>query len=236
MLPKVKVPLFDVVIPSTKKSIKVRQFTVKEEKILLMANQSGEVQDFFNSILQIVSNCIMDSKINVKKLPLFDIEYIFTKIRAVSVSNISKVSYGNREENSFYDFEINLDTLEVVFPEDISTTFKVNNELSFTLKYPPMEMYTNKEFFEVNEEGVLDMMFTKCLDKVFEGEKVYEASEQSEEEIKEFLNSLPAKTFDGLRKFFTNLPSMKHEISYTNKSGEKVNITLKTLSDFFTFG
>jgi len=41
-LPKIDVPIFDMTLPSTGKSIKYRPFLVKEEKILWIAMQSGE--------------------------------------------------------------------------------------------------------------------------------------------------------------------------------------------------
>tara|TARA_R110000868_G_scaffold25423_9_gene99187 strand:+ start:5236 stop:5943 length:708 start_codon:yes stop_codon:yes gene_type:complete len=235
MLPKIKEALFDVTIPSTKKVVKVRQFTVKEEKILLMCRQSGEVSDYFSGIAQIVNNCIQD-KTNVMKLPLFDVEYLFTKIRAVSVSNISKVSYRDAEDQKQYDFDIDLDKLEVIFPPDIVNKFKISKDMSFTMKYPAIEIYTNKDFFTLDEEKAFDKLASKCMDKVFEGETVHDCSEETPESILEFVNSMPAKTYNEMRKFLYNLPSMKNELKYTNSNGKEVVLTQKSIEDFFTFG
>ena len=238
MLPKVKVPQFEITIPSNKKIIKVRQFTVKEEKILLLAVQSSEVADFMSALVQIINNCLIEPKqLNVKKLPLFDIEYIFTKIRAISVSNVSKLTYSDAEDGEKYDFEVKLDEVKVHFPENISNKIVIDSNLSFDMKYPPIELYTNKEFFDLKEDGVFDLLIQKCMDKIYEGEdKVYECSEQTQQELLEFVNSLPAKNYGEMRNFLTILPHMKHVIKYTNKNEKEREIELKTLNDFFTFG
>lgn len=236
MLPKIKAPIYDVTIPSTKKTIKVRPFEVKEEKILLMARQAGEPSDFFSAIAQIVQNCVLDDKFSALKHPLFDINYIFTKIRAVSISNISKLQFKDAEDEKTYDFEVDLDTVNVKFPEEGTTMFKVSPELSFSMKYPPLSVYTKKEFFDMDEDGVFDLLVVACLDKVYEKDTVHDASESKKEEVLDFINSLPAKHYASLRKFFTDLPHLHHELKYTNTNGKEVVIQLKTIEDFFTFG
>lgn len=236
MLPKIKAPIFDVQIPSKKKTVKIRPFEVKEEKILLMARQSGEPADYFSAICQIVQNTILDDAVDVMSLPLFDVEYLFTKIRAVSISNIAKVQYQDKEDEKVYDFEIDLDKIEVKFPDDIATTFKVSGDITFSLKYPPMSVYTNKEFFDLDDDGVFETLMTKCLDKVFEGDVVHDATESKPEEINDFVNHLPAKMYEELRKFFANLPSLHNEIKYTNSLGTERSIVQKSIEDFFTFG
>lgn len=235
MLPKIKTPVVEVTIPSTKKTVKLRHMTVKEEKILLMARVNNEAADFFKAICQIVNNCLVDQKTDVMKLPLFDVEYLFTKVRAASVSDVSKVSFTDQDDGTDYDFEIDLNKVEVAFPKT-SNTFKFDDTISFTVKYPPMELYTDKEFFNLDEDGIFDKLITSCVDKVFDGDKVSNAAEEKPEDILEFVNSLPAKVYADLKKFFTDLPSMKHELKYTNKNKKKQTITLKTIEDFFTFG
>ena len=118
-LPKLTHPMFDVVVPSSKKVIKIRPMLVKEEKILLMAKTSDDPSEILSAVKQVVNNCIVDSDIDVEKFPLFDVEYIFIKIRSYSVSNISKVSYRDNEDNKVYDFEVDLEKVNVVFPEKL---------------------------------------------------------------------------------------------------------------------
>lgn len=235
MLPKIKAPIFDVEIPSKKKMVKVRPFEVKEERILLMARQGGEAADFFSAMSQITQNCVLDEGVDVMKLPLFDVEYLFARIRAVSVSDISKVQYQDQEDGKTYSFDIDLNKLEVKFPDDVSPEFKVNQEISFTLKYPPMSVYTSKEFFDLDEDGMFNKLLAVCLDKVFVGDVVHDAAEYKPEEIVAFIDQLPAKFYTDIRKFFTNLPSLYNELTYTNANGKEQKIVQRTVEDFFTF-
>ena len=117
-LPKINQPTFDLIIPSTKKRLKVRPMTVKEEKLLLIAKSSTESRDHIEAIRQVVNNCIVGSE-NVDMMCLFDLEYLFLKIRANSVSNIAKAAYKDHGDGKIYQFDIDLNTLEVKFPESM---------------------------------------------------------------------------------------------------------------------
>lgn len=236
MLPKIKVPTFETHVPTTKKVIKFRPMEVKEEKILLMARQSGQPADFFAAIIQVTNNCMIDDKVDVSKMPLCDVEFIFTKIRSASISNIAKVSYIDPDDKESYPFEIDLDKVDVKFPDDVSNEFSVLKDLSFTMKYPPISLYAKSEFFDLSDDGIFDMLVQTCLDKVFDGDDVADAADVKPEEILEFVNSLPAKVYHDLRKFFTNLPTLYNEVKYTNKLGKEVVIRQRSIEDFFTFG
>jgi hypothetical protein len=146
------------------------------------------------------------------------------------------VTFRDNEDGKEYPFSIELDKIEVVFPKDIETTIKVSKELSFSMKYPPMEIYTDKEFFDLEEDGVFDRLVLACLDKIYNGDEAFEASEQPKEEVLGFINSLPASKYADLRKFFSNLPSMFHELKYKNEKGTDRTIVLRSIEDFFTFG
>ncbi len=44
-LPKLNVPVYEAILPSTEKVIKYRPFLVKEEKVMMMAAESGKEKD-----------------------------------------------------------------------------------------------------------------------------------------------------------------------------------------------
>ena len=145
-LPKTKHPLFDIKIPSTGKPVSFRPFLVKEEKLLLMAKASEDPTDIFKAIKQVINNCAMDKGFDIDKLAIFDLEYVFIRLRAISVNNIVKVSYRDNEDDKIYDFEINLNTVEVVFPEKISKNIKISDTIGMTMKYPPASIFDDKEY------------------------------------------------------------------------------------------
>ena len=49
-LPKINAPTYELEVPSTGEKIKYRPFLVKEEKILLIAMESGETKDMIQAV------------------------------------------------------------------------------------------------------------------------------------------------------------------------------------------
>jgi len=108
MLPKLNHPIHNIEVPSLKKKKNFRPFLVKEEKILLMAKESDDSNDILVAVKQIVNNCSLDPDFNIDDLALFDLEYIFLQLRAVSVDDILTVSYRDNQDEKIYDFDIKL--------------------------------------------------------------------------------------------------------------------------------
>lgn len=232
-LPKIEYPINEITIPSLKKKAKFRPMLVKEEKILLMAKTSEDDNDIFNAVLQVVNNCAVDDWFDITKLAIFDIEYLFLKIRSFSISETTEVSFRDTEDEKVYDFVIDLNGIEVTFPENVSNTIKVDDTTGFTLRYPPATLYSDNEFLSLEPDKVFDRLVIECLDKFFDGDQVYQSNLYKKEELIEYVEGLPIKTYDKIREFFSNVPSMKHEITYTNKNGSERKIVLRNLSDFF---
>jgi hypothetical protein len=229
-LPKIDQPLFDLIIPSTGKKVAFRPFLVKEEKILLIA-QSGGDSDIVRAIKQIINNCVIED-INVDHLATFDLEYMFLKLRAKSVNNLIKLSYRDNEDDELYDFEVDLDTIEVEMPKDINSKIKINETVGMTMKYPSAGISEKIGEFE-NEVELLTFFITNCIDTIYDEETVYVANDYSAKELNEFLDSLDVSTFDKIREFFEKIPKMRHVINYTNKLGNERTIELSSIRDFF---
>lgn len=229
-LPKIDQPLFELTVPSTGKKITFRPFVVKEEKLLLIA-QSGGDTDMIRAIKQIIRNCVQED-INVDSLATFDLEYIFLKLRARSVNNIIKLSYRDNEDDQLYDFEIDLDKIEVEMPEGVDPKIKINDNVGMTMKYPSAGIADKLTEFE-NEVELLTFFITNCIDTIYDENDVYIASEYSDKELGEFVDSLDVNTFDKIREFFEKIPRMRHVINYKNKMGNDRVIELSSIKDFF---
>jgi hypothetical protein len=235
-LPKVSHPLFDVTIPSTNKQIKIRPMLVKEEKILLIAKSSNDPRDSLAAVKQVVNNCIIDDKINIDNLTTFDIEYLFVKIRAYSISNVSKVAYIDSEDGETYDFEVDLDQVVVKFPEDIDKKIKVNDDITVVMKYASSELMTNKDFTQTDINKYFDMLIAYCVDKIYEGDEEFDLKDVSKEELQKYLEEeFDPVSYDKMRKFVINMPRLHYEINYTNSKGTERKILMTSLVDFFTF-
>lgn len=234
-LPKIDKPLFEIIVPSQNKAVKFRPFLVKEEKILLMAQQSGSEKEIVLAIKQIIQNCAADDKFDVDDLATFDLEYLFVKLRARSVNNIVKLSYEDLEDSKTYDFEVNLDDIEIVKSPNHTNKIKIDDEVGIIMRYPSITLVDTVP--ETSDPlVVVDFLIQSCIDKIYDSENVYVAKEQSPQELREFLDNLDVKTYDSIRQFFDTLPKMHYEIKYENSLGNERVIELNKLSDFFTLG
>ena len=233
-LPKISSPLFEITVPSTKKVVKFRPFLVKEEKILLMAQQSGEEKDVLNAIMQIINNCVQDDKFDVVSLSTFDIEYMFLKIRAKSVDNIVELSFRDNEDEKVYDFKVNLDDVEVLYDEKNNTKIEINNTSGIIMKYPSAK-FADK-LVGLNPTETEFKIVQICIDKIYTEDEVYSRVDISDSELEEFIDNLNMQTYNKIKEFFATMPKMIHKIEYKNSFGNDRTIELKTLSDFFTLG
>ena len=235
MLPKIKHPTFEFVVPSTKKKETFRPFLVKEEKILLLAKSSEDKIDILRALKQVVNNCAISSNFDIDKLAIFDLEYLFLKLRAVSVNNIAKVAYQDNEDQQIYEFNIDLNTIEVKFPEKSEQNIKVTKDIIIKMKYPSVTILDDRGIVEASDDSYFDLVL-KCIDKVFDGEEVYDVQSSTKEELEEFLDQLSTPAFNKIQNFMSEMPKLYHELEYVNKNGNLRKIELSSLTDFFTLG
>ncbi len=234
-LPKIDKPLFDLRIPSQNKNVKCRPFVVKEEKILLTAQQSGQEKDIILAIKQVLQNCIQDPLFDVDSLATFDLEYMFLKLRSRSVNNIIEVSYRDIEDEKVYDFTIDLDEVEMLQENNTSNKIMASDTIGIIMKYPSVTILDGAPE-NVSAPEMVEYLVRSCIDQIFDEENVYPITEYNDSEVLEFIEQLDVDTFNKIREFFDNLPQMYYKIEYKNSHGSDRSIVLSTLSDFFTWG
>jgi len=234
-LPKIDKPTFEMLLPSQKREVKFRPFVVKEEKILLVAQQSGLEKDMVRAIKQILTNCVLDEKFDPESLTTFDLEYMFLKLRAKSVNNIIDVSYRDVEDDKVYDFQIDLDEVEMLEQGKVENNIKINDTVGVVMKYPSIGLVENVPE-DLPAAELVEYLVRSCIDVIYDEDTVYPAKDSTEEELTDFIESLDIETFIKIREFFDNLPRMYYKIEYKNSLGHDKTIELTTLSDFFTWG
>ena len=234
-LPKIDKPLFDIEVPSQGKSIKCRPFVVKEQKILLTAQQAGQEKDIILAIKQVLVNCIQDPSFDVNTLTTFDLEHMFLKLRARSVNNIIEVSYRDNEDDKVYDFKIDLDEVEMLKAKEVNNKIMVTDDVGIIMKFPSVTMLEGVPD-DITSTDLVDYLVRSSIDQIFDADEVYLASESTDAELNEFIDSLDVESFNKIREFFDSLPSLYHKLEYTNSLGNTRSIELTTLSDFFTWG
>jgi hypothetical protein len=235
-LPIVETPRYELTLPSTDKVVQYRPFLVKEEKVLLVAMESNNNNQIINATKEILNACTFE-KIDVEKLPIFDIEYIFLQIRAKSVGEIAKFKILCPDDKSTY-VNVELDLTKVNVEVDDKHTNNVvideNKKLGIVFNYPTLEM--TKAGFNIDETDIdtlFDIMILS-IEHIYEGDKIYPAKDSTKEELKTFLESLPQKTFEKIKTFFETMPQLRHSLEVTNtKTKVKSTIELKGIRDFF---
>jgi len=233
-LPKVNTPTYELVVPSTDEKVKFRPFLVKEEKILLIAMEAQEQSGILNAVKDIVKSCTFD-KFDVRKAPIFDIEYIFLNIRAKSVGEVSTVNLRCPDDNeTFVQTEIDLTKVDVQITEGHTNKIELTDEMGMIMTYPTLDSFSDSTTV-INASNMLDVI-ASCVSQIYDkkGEDVYDAKDSTKQEIVDFLESLNSKQFLEIQKFFDTMPKLTHTVNIENPETKvKSDITLTGLNDFF---
>jgi hypothetical protein len=233
-LPKIDYPTINIAIPPEKKQYMFRPMLVKEEKLLLMAKVSEEPTDILSAIKQVVTNCCLDPSLNVEKISLFALEYLFVRLRGFSIGDTIKVSYRDTEDEKSYEFEVDLKKVSIVYPKKIDTKIAITPTSGLIMRYPTAEIYDDKTFLGAQGEETFYRLIVRCIDQVYDSENVYESKDFSEEDMLEFIELMDIQSFEKIREFMFNLPSLYYKIEYKNSLGNTRTIEMKALTDFFT--
>jgi hypothetical protein len=234
-LPKIGVPTFELQLPSTKKVIKYRPFIVKEEKVLLLALESEDEAQIVSAVKDLIKNCVQ-SRIKVEDLPAFDLEYIFLKIRAAAVGEIVDMNVTCTDDNATQvQAQININDVEVYFPEGHTNKVMLTDNLGIIMKYPGMQRFIEAEFLEkdIKTEEVFNFI-ADSIEQIFDDEEVYDSSTTSKKEFREFVEGLTTKQFEAIQSFYETMPKLQHKFTVINpNTGVECQYTIEGLQNFF---
>ena len=230
-LPKIVTPTYELEIPSSKKKITYRPFIVKEEKILLLAQEAGEESDILNAIKQIIKNCTFE-EVEVNDMALFDLEYIFLNIRSKSIGEKVELKLLCDDDGETYaDVTIDLEKIEVDFPEEHTNNIQLTDTISLVMRYPQMSALNLMT--DSDTETIFHMIKTS-IRQIIDGETIYEQVDFTEEDLDVFIESLTSEHFKNIQEFFQTMPKLKHVVKYKNPKTKKQNKrTLEGLNSFF---
>tara|TARA_B100000214_G_C23825868_1_gene561856 strand:- start:122 stop:859 length:738 start_codon:yes stop_codon:yes gene_type:complete len=237
-LPKIEVPTYELTLPSRDEKIGYRPFTVKEEKILMIASESENQNEIYNAITKMINACTFD-KLDSAKLPLFDIEYIFLQIRSKSVGEIAKFRVVCPDDLETYaDVEVDISKVDVHVDDDHTNKIMLDESrnLGVVFGYPTLGVTrVAKNITDAKTEDIFDIIYS-CVDHIFEGEKIYPAKDTSKKEMIEFFDSISQENLVDIKKFFDTMPQLKHTLEVENpKTKVKSEVTFRGLSDFFPY-
>ena len=236
-LPKIATPTYELVLPSTGKNLKYRPFLVKEEKLLVLALEGENTKEITTAIKNVIKACVLTRNVKIETLPTFDIEYLFLNIRGKSVGEEIEVNIICPDDGETYvPVKINIDEIEVQKNEKHTNKIKLDDKLMMEMKYPSLEQFI-KSNFDFSEEVGMDQSFdmiSSCIDKIYNEEEVWTASDCSKKELIDFLEQMNSSQFKEIEKFFETMPKLSHEINVKNPNTEvESTVVLEGLSSFF---
>lgn len=231
-LPQLNSARYEITIPSQGRSVSYRPYLVKEEKILMVALESQDQSMIMRAIKDVIEQCVYDD-IDVNKLAVFDIETLFLALRAKSVGENMDLKIKCTECESLVDVSVNVDDIEI--PQiNTDNVVMLTETIGVTLRYPSFEMVSNIGDDVDTVDGAFKMI-ADCIDTIFEDDAVHNASDISKKEMDEFLENLNSEQFKKMSTYFEDMPSLKHDLTYTCQSCTKTNnMELKGLQSFFT--
>ena len=239
-LPKISTPTYELVLPSTGKTIKYRPFLVKEEKILILALESQSTKEITNAIKQVLKDCILTKGIKVEELPTFDIEYIFLNVRGKSVGeSLDLIITCGDDGETEVPVTVFIDQIQVEKDPEHSTDIHLDAELVLRMKYPSLDQFikTNFDFSadqsSSNIERSLEII-ASCIDVVFTSDESWSAADCSKKELTDWIETLDSNQFKKVEKFFDTMPRLSHTVKVTNpKTKVESEVTLEGLTSFF---
>lgn len=235
-LPMASAPRYKLSIPSTGKSVMYRPFLVREEKALLIAQQSEDPDTMIETLKSVIAECIVD-KIKVDDLALFDIEYIFTQLRAKSVGeNVDLILKCDTctDDKASVMYTIDLTKVKVDVPKEHNKTIPLFDDVGVIMKYPSLNILSKMEKLEGSDVDTVFDIICSCIDAVYNSDEMFYAKDQKIEEVQDFVNNLTQEQFVKIQQFFDTMPKLEERVKYTcpvcNKNHEKY---IRGLDSFF---
>lgn len=231
-LPKLNNANYELSLPSTGATIKYRPFLVKEQKALMIAQESEDDKVIENTFAQIITDCVED-KVDPYKMPMFDIEYVFLKIRSKSVGEIAelRVTCPDDEETKV-NVSIPLEEVDVQMTKDHTNVISLTDDISVIMRYPCLG--DMKGFNALGETKSLFEMVKRCIHEVHDGKEVYRRVDMSEKDLEDFIDSMSSKNFESVGEFFSSMPKLSYDLEVVNpKTKVKSVIPIEGLQSFF---
>lgn len=226
-LPVLQVPTYELTLPSNSKKVKFRSFLVKEEKLLMIANETGEEDERRIAISQIIDNCTF-GKLDANKMPAFDIEYLFLQLRAKSVGESVDLKILCPDDSLTYaEVSINLMDIKCKKPKKKANVISLDDSVGVVMKYPTIATVIGES------DSPVDVIIDS-IESIYDGDTIFESSDFSRDEITAFVETMSQKQLQSVSSFFENIPKVSITIKVKNpKTDVESDVTLEGLDSFF---
>ena len=232
-LPKIETPSYQLEQPSNQQVVKYRPILVREQKILMMAQEAENKEDTYNMLSDIVGGCTFNS-IDIKTMPIFDFEYLFLKIRCKSVGETVELSVlCPDDEKTRVPVTVNLDIVDVQVEDDHNNVIGVNDSIKIIMRHP-----TVGDIKSVDEAETLNnimKLLKVCIHEIHDGDTIHSMIDVTNKELDEFVDSLSTEVFEKIGEFFNTMPKLTHVLEIKNPKTEVTSeVVLQGMESFFS--
>ena len=227
------IPKYDIIIPSTGEKTKFRPFLVKEEKVLLVAQNTGSTTEVLNSIQRIIEHCVDDIQ-DVSSLPLFDLEYLFVKLRSKSIGELANPIIKCPVTEEEIQLEVNLNDIELKGTPKKENKIKISENIILKMKYPTLKTILDQDYeIDFQDPESFYNLAIRCIEEIITKEENINVSQLPIKEIEEFVDNMTKNQFEKILNFFVDIPKLEKSIKYVTSDGVQREVLLSGLSDFF---
>ena len=232
-IPKPVRPEYSATIPSSGKRIKYQPFSVKEEKVLILAAESKDLDEITNAIHNVIKSCVTTAGFDPNDLALFDVEYLFLRCRAKSIGESISVKITDPSDPSYtVDHKILIDKIQVHKEKSHKDVIELDDKLSIKMRYPDISFFNNG--IDISDVAAGVSTISRCISQIVVDGEEYNREDMTNKELEEWVEGLTQAQFSKLRVFFETMPRLQHKITLKNKNtGNDFTVVLEGLSDFF---
>lgn len=236
MIPKLNTfPKYEITIPSTGKTARFRPYTVKEEKVILTANESKDRRHTMLAIVDTLMACLDGEGVDRDLLTLYDVEYLFTKIRSKSAGERAPITVKCKKCETPNPYNIDLDSI-IMEKGDGHKRIKLNDEVTVEVRYPSWTSIISNDSI-VGAKNTVESMFGMVAESIIailtEDTRI-EAKDEDKKELLEFVESLTEEQFNQLWMNIKNAPKLKLQIDFDCTGCQEHNhFEISELNDFF---
>ena len=231
-LPKLNTLNYELTLPSTGEQLTYRPFLVKEQKALMIAQESEDDKQIQNTFAQIIDACTF-GEIDAYTIPMFDIEYIFLQLRGKSVGEKVQINVlCPDDEKTRVDIEIDLKDVDIQMVEEHTNIIQLTDNISVIMKYPTLSDMSG--FGDAGEVTSVFTMMKRCINEIHDKETIYNKIDISEKDLDEFIDSMSTENFENFATFFETMPKLQHMVTVKNPKTKKKNeVLIEGLQSFF---
>ena len=233
MLPKLNAPTYSLELPSTGEQIKFRPFLVKEQKLLMMAQESDDQQEVIDAVSKIISSCTFQ-KVDPLTSPLFDIEYVFIKLRSKSVGeNVEVRLLCPDDEETYVTTKISLEDVGISVGDEHTNKIQLTDKIKLVMKYPQIMDMKGLSFGEMKQFEMVFSILKHCIWEVHDGDTVYNKVDLKLKDLEEFIDSFDVSQLEEVMKFFNTMPKVTHTVKVKNpKTQVESDVVIEGLESF----